>query len=109
MGQIFGSREIEKKTGDRFFDDDNKIWYLHYKNGSPNVFVSVDGSVIKNVWAESRGDLIDVLKQINKEVAVTKSNVPLMFKEEFLAADFKMLNSQYVKFITIVGGKNEFF
>ena len=26
MGPIFGSRDIEKITGDRFFDDDDKIW-----------------------------------------------------------------------------------
>ena len=31
MGPVFGSREIQRKTGDRFFDDENKEWYIIYK------------------------------------------------------------------------------
>lgn len=104
LGNVFGSREVENATGDRFYDDDNKIWYLNYDGGTPNVFVSVDGSVIKNVWAESRVDLIRVLKQINKEVQITRSVVPLVFREEYLSAGFGELSSEYVKFTTITGG-----
>ena len=40
MGPVFGSREIQRKTGDRFFDDDNKEWH---------VFTDLQGNVHSNI------------------------------------------------------------
>ena len=43
LGPVFGSREIEKITRDRFYDDTGKIWYVVCGKGAASVL----GSTIK--------------------------------------------------------------
>lgn len=107
IGPVFGSREVERATGDRFYDDDDKVWYLYYDSGKPNVFVSIKNNVIKNVWAEKRSNLIDVLKQILKEKQIQISVVPKIFLKEYEEAGYEILEEEKVKFIEIRGGYNE--
>ena len=49
MGEIFGSREIQRETSDRFYDDDGKEWFLYTELGVTLSVVSVKENVIKNV------------------------------------------------------------
>lgn len=99
LGRIFGSREVERKTGDRFYDDDEKVWYLYYNRGNPDTFVSVKNDVIKNVWAENREHLVEVLKKIIQEINVKECVVPSLFKEEYVAVGFVVEENskQFVK------------
>lgn len=107
IGRIFGSREVQRITGDRFYDDDDKIWYIFYNRGNPDTFVSVQENKIKNVWTENRKHLIDVLKQINKEKEIGESVVPVIFKEEYEKAGFKILGNGYKNFIRIRGENHD--
>ena len=104
LGRVFGSREIEKVTKDRFFDDDDKIWYLYYHKGVPDVFVSIKGNTIKNVWGESMPHLIEVLKSINNKVG--ESKVPAVFKDEYEQAGYELLDDGK-NFIKIKGGYDD--
>lgn len=106
LGKIFGSREVQRKTGDRFYDDDDKIWYLYYDRGVPNTFVSIKDNVIKNVWTENKEHLIKVLKQIFDECNIVESVVPSMFKEEYVQAGFSVQESSK-KFVKIRGVEND--
>lgn len=107
LGKVFGSREVQKVTGDRFYDDDNKTWYVYYNRGDPDTFVSVQDNKIKNVWTENRKHLIAVLKQINKELSVKESVVPAVFKDEYENSGFLILGNGYKNFIKIRGDQNE--
>lgn len=51
MGKIFGSRQVQRDTGDRFYDDDGKEWIFDMTNGIVLSVASVKDSVIKNVYA----------------------------------------------------------
>lgn len=107
LGPVFGSREVQKITGDRFYDDDDKVWYVYFKQSKPIVFVSVSNDVIKNVWSENRDLLIKTLKEVNKKHSIKESVVPAIFKDEYAKADFTVLGNGYKNFIKIRGVKNE--
>ncbi|MGG3987666.1 hypothetical protein [Bacillus smithii] len=107
LGKVFGSREVQKITGDRFYDDDNKIWYVYYSRGNPDTFVSVQSDKIKNVWTEHKNHLIEVLNQINKEIDVMESVVPAVFKDEYEKAGFLILGNGYKNFIRIRGEESD--
>lgn len=107
LGKVFGSREVENKTGDRFYDDDNKVWYIYYDKGSPAAFVSVVVGVIKNVWSEDLKMLESTLKEVNKKEKITESVVPIIFKETYEKSGYKVLGNGYKNFIRIRGVRNE--
>ena len=46
LGRVFGSREVQRVTGDRFYDDDDKVWFIYYNRGNPDTFVSVQKNTI---------------------------------------------------------------
>ncbi len=101
LGKVFGSREIERLTNDRFYDDDDKTWYLYYNKGVPDTFVSVKGKVIKNIWSESEKHLIEVLKHI--KAIVKESLVTKHFKECYEKANYKIIENGSKNFIKIEG------
>lgn len=105
LGKVFGSREIEKLTSDRFYDDDSKTWYLYYKSGAPDTFVSLKDNVIKNIWSENEKHLIEVLKEIKKEVRA--SIVTDYFKDYYIKAGYKIVEKTYKNFVKIRGDYNE--
>ncbi|HSH24068.1 MAG TPA: hypothetical protein VLA13_00820 [Massilibacterium sp.] len=98
---------MQRITGDRFYDDDNKVWYVYYDKGKPISFVSVHNNVIKNVWGDKTESLVETLKEINKKEKIQESIVPLVFKEQYKQAGFKLLSNGYKKFIEIRGGSHE--
>lgn len=101
LGPIFGSRIVERKTKDRFYDDDNKLWYLYLNKGTSDTFVSVKDNIIKNVWTENKDHLINVLKVLYPITHI--SIVPGIFKEEFEACDFNIVE-ETGNFIHVLGG-----
>lgn len=105
LGKVFGSREVQRVTGDRFYDDDDKIWYIYYNKGVPDTFVSVQSNKIKNVWTENRKHLVEVLREILKKETIKASVVPAVFKEQYMTAGFIELDSGFKNFIKIRGEK----
>lgn len=106
LGIVFGSREAEKVTGDRFYDDDDKDWYIYFHNNKPTAFVSVQQSKIKNVWGDNREHLIKTLQEVNKKESIKESVVPIVFKKEYEAAGFLETGNGYKNFMKIRGVKN---
>ncbi|WP_061564880.1 hypothetical protein [Heyndrickxia coagulans] len=109
VGKVFGSRKVEQVTGDRFYDDDDKVWYIYFRRGSgvPDTFVSVRQNKIKNVWTENSEHLVEVLKKVAKDWPIKESIVPAVFKKEYETAGFEFLENGYKNFIKIRGGQNE--
>lgn len=106
LGRVFGSREIERLTNDKAYDDDGKDWYVYYKRGTPVVFVSVIDGVIKNVWGEDRKRLVDVLKKIKTDLPIKNSVVTKYFEDEYIKAGFTVENKSR-NFINIRSGEIE--
>jgi len=105
LGKVFGSREVQRATGDRFYDDDDKTWFIYYDKGNPAAFVSIQDNVIKNVWSENRDLLVSVLKEVNKKVSVSESIVPVVFKDEYEKAGYSYIGNGFKNFIKIRGGR----
>lgn len=79
MGKIFGSRKVQKETSDRFYDDDGKEWILHIDKKSVTAVVSVKDNIIKNVYAEDTFALMEILREIYREIC--KGLVPISYKD----------------------------
>lgn len=107
LGNVFGSREIERITGDRFYDDDEKIWYIYYDKGNPVAFVSIKNNVIKNVWSDNEELLTRTLKEVCKKEPVAKSVVPIVFKDLYVESGFTVIGNGYKNFIEIKGDIDE--
>ncbi len=101
MGKIFGSRKVQRDTGDRFYDDDEKEWIMDIRNGSVASVISIKGFVIKNVYADDIFSLIDILKIIHPDVI--GGIVPSAYREAYASADYKIVEEKK-KFLEIKGG-----
>lgn len=101
LGKVFGSRQIENITHDRIYDDDNKEWYLYINNGNPEVFVSVVGSKIKNIWSYNREHLIEILKKISVDLNIGDSIVTNLFKNEYIEAGYTIVGHRGQNFLII--------
>lgn len=104
LGRVFGSREIEKLTGDRIYDDDGKVWYVYFKNSKPVAFVSVKDNVIRNVWDDDKNCLQKVLEKIKSEIKT--STVTKYFVDVYKAAGYKVIEHS-INFVKIRGGIDE--
>lgn len=107
LGQVFGSREVERITSDRIYDDEDKVWFLYYKRGVPDTFVSIKDDAIKNVWTYDEKHLIEVLKEIRKKVSVKDSIVAKYFSDAYTKAGFKILDEKGKNFLVIRGDEIE--
>ncbi|MBQ3079056.1 MAG: hypothetical protein IJC48_03510 [Clostridia bacterium] len=86
MGKIFGSREIEKITHDRFYDDEDKIWYVIEDRAA----ASVKKDIIKNFWAED-DELADaVLKEIVSRENIKGGVLPAVFQDIYRVNGFSV-------------------
>ncbi|MDU6263744.1 MAG: hypothetical protein E6600_04510 [Anaerocolumna aminovalerica] len=104
LGKIFGSRQIEKITGDRIYDDDDKIWHLYFKQAVPVAFVSTKDHVIRNIWADDIKCLQKVLEKIKNEVK--ESIVTRNFIDVYKDAGYKV-KEYSPNFVIIRGEYNE--
>lgn len=106
MGAIFGSRMVEKVTGDRFYDDDNKEWFINFdKNYKPCAFLSISNAAIKNIYGEE-SKLDELLKNVYSLTG--ESIVPSLYKEFYNTAGFRIIGEKSKNFLIIRGGlKNE--
>ena len=101
MGEIFGSREIQRETSDRFYDDDGKEWFLYMELGVTLSVVSVKENVIKNVYSCEQNCLISILKQIYPDIS--SGIVPKIYENSYIDAGYTVSESN-VNFVKIKGG-----
>ncbi len=102
MGKIFGSREIQRETADRFYDDDGKEWVLDIGKGKVLSVVSVKDSVLKNVYTEDAFSLVRVLGEVYGEVYA--GTVPAIYREMYAAAGYTVTGEKK-NFLVVRGGR----
>ena len=83
MGPVFGSRKIESEINDRIYDDDKKMWYLSINKKDKKVLalVSVASNIIKNVYTSNEDCLIQLLKEIQLDMTIKASVVPIVYTD----------------------------
>lgn len=101
LGKVFGSREVERVTGDRIYDDDGKIWYLYYNRGVPDTFISVKDNIIKNIWGYEDKHILIVLKHIKKDIK--ESVVTKYYKDLYIEAGYTITEDYTKNYIKIRG------
>lgn len=102
MGKIFGSREVQRVTHDRFYDDAEKEWIMEIDHNIVSAVVSVKDSAIKNVYAEDPLCLIAILKEIHSNIST--GTVPSAYTELYITAGYEIIEMRK-NFIKIKGGK----
>lgn len=102
MGKVFGSRLIENQINDRIYDDDSKEWYIYLEDEKVKAFVSINKSVIKNVYTVKEKYLEEILMKIKNEVNITYSIVTNCYINVYEKCGFKVWTGQgYKNFVTI--------
>lgn len=107
LGPIFGSREVERTTNDRFYDDDDKEWYIFFDKSKPKGFISVKNYVIKNVWGYKDDYILKTLIKINKNIKVKESVVTKHFLNLYIKSRFKIIGEKGKNFVIIRSDKIE--
>lgn len=110
MGSIFGSRKVEAETRDRIYDDDNKIWYLYTNQKSKKVLslVSVSTNVIKNVYTTDEKYLIELLKEVQQDISIKSSVVPIVYKDIYKEIGLTVTEiNGYKNYISVRGDDDE--
>lgn len=102
MGRIFGSREVQRKTSDRIYDDNGKEWIMEIEKNIVVAVLSIKDSTIKNVYAEDLDSLVKILEEVYSEV--NKGIVTREYKNEYVSAGYKIIEEKK-NFLTIKGGK----
>lgn len=90
MGKMFGSRIVQRQTNDRIYDDNEKEWYLNIEDDRVVAFVSVVKGVIKNVYSIRDSYLMEIFKELKKEVKVKESIVSNLYKETYIKAGYSI-------------------
>jgi len=103
MGNIFGSREVQRITSDRIYDDSGKEWVMKIQDNTITAVISLKDSVIKNVYAEDTDSLVEILKEIYLEVDI--GIVTKAYQKEYISAGYKIVGEKK-NFLTIKGGKS---
>ena len=103
LGTIFGSRKVHRETGDRFFDDDKKEWYLEVNDEKEILaLISLSGETIKNVYCQSQESLVKLLKDVYYSTG--SSTVPSVYLDAYKKAGYSIEESELKKFVKIQGG-----
>lgn len=103
MGNIFGSREVQRITSDRIYDDSGKEWVMKIQDNTITAVISLKDSVIKNVYTEDTDSLVEILKEIYLEVDI--GIVTKAYQKEYISAGYKIVGEKK-NFLTIKGGKS---
>ncbi len=102
MGPIFGSRDVEAETNDRFYDDDNKEWYLNITHGCVDAAISInDEGVIRNVYIGNANAGYEILAELLPEAAM--SVVPRRYADLYEKCGYRV-RDRSVNFVKIYGG-----
>ncbi len=108
LGKLFGSRIVQSETKDRFYDDNNKIWYvyLEIKSNKCLAYVSIYNNVIKNVYSYNEPALTELLMEIKKNYNIQPSIVTKIYQDIYEKCGFFVNDLEnYKHFIMIRGEK----
>ena len=106
LGQIFGSRQIQRVTGDRFYDDDDKVWYVDSDDlGKVTCVVSVKGNVIKNIYTENANALKEILQELRP--LVKQSIVPVVYIDVYQEAGYMIEDAGKSRYVKIGSAESE--
>ncbi|MBE5786184.1 MAG: hypothetical protein E7324_01440 [Clostridiales bacterium] len=84
MGPVFGSRQVEKDTKDRFYDDPGKQWYLIPGKGA----ASVKDGVLRNFWTREEKDAQTLIEAMLQDYPALTGVAPLCYRDAFYRAGF---------------------
>ena len=105
MGPIFGSRKIQRVTGDRFYDDDSKEWYIDVNGDDINYAIGIKDGIIKNVYSECSEKLVEALIELHP--TAISGVVPAIYEESYKKAGYKTIGCGCKNYIKIErGNKN---
>lgn len=104
MGPIFGSRDIERKTKDRFYDDEGKVWYIDIKKNKVQVVFSIKDGTIKNFYCDDNAKAAKMLGEVRNDIV--SGIVPAIYEEVFASAKYQT-SKHSTNFIKITGGKDD--
>ena len=103
LGPIFGSRKVQRETGDRFYDDEEKEWYVELNDyGEAISVVSITNTIIKNVYSTDENSLEKLLCEIY--LISSASIIPAIYKEIYVKAGFIVEDGSLKNFVKIQGG-----
>lgn len=97
MGKMFGSRIVQRQTNDRIYDDNDKEWYLNIEDDRVVAFVSVAKDVIKNVYSIRDNYLMEIFKELKKDVKIKDSIVSNLYKDVYIKSGFSINNMNTLK------------
>lgn len=64
MGPVFGSREIQRVTNDRLYDDPEKKWIINISDENDvDVAISINNNAVKNIYSKNDKEAIKILKE----------------------------------------------
>lgn len=108
MGKIFGSRIVQSETKDRFYDDNNKIWYVYIDSKTDKAlsFVSVSNNVIKNVYSNSDDALFSLLLELKNDFIIEPSIVTNVYKDIYSKSGFTISKLDNYKHFIMIRGEN---
>ena len=101
MGKFFGSRLLQKQTGDRIYDDSSKEWYIYLINEKAVGFVSISNNVIKNLYATDPKYLVELLTELNKSYTISSSVVTNLYVDVYKSCNFLVNTDNYKNFVII--------
>lgn len=84
MGPFFGSRRVEKETRDRFFDDEDKSWYICVGRCA----ASLRQGSIRNFWAIDEEAADELICALLEERDHLSGIVPDRYENSFRKARF---------------------
>ena len=84
LGPVFGSRVIEKDTGDRFYDDMGKVWYVVPGRGA----ASVRQGLLRNFWAADRETADSLVEAIQADNPRLGGVAPRRYAQAFVKCGF---------------------
>lgn len=84
LGPVFGSRIVEKDTGDRFYDDIGKVWYVLPGRGA----ASVRQGVLRNFWAVDQETADSLAAAIRADNLRLGGVAPRRYAQSFVKCGF---------------------
>ena len=108
MGQMFGSRVIEKQTNDRIYDDNDKEWYMVIEDDKVQAFVSMNSkNVIKNLYTVKKEYLSEIFRYIRMERSIAPSTVTNIYTDLYKRSGFKIGEDEKFKNFVVISYQKE--
>lgn len=106
MGRFFGSRTVQRQTGDRMYDDDDKTWYIFLDHQEPVAFLSINKKVIKNIYGIEDKYIKELLDKVHDELIIEPSILTKAYINIYQDSKFKIIDTDsHINYVTICSNK----